>query len=272
MKKREFFKNSKGFTLIELAIVLVIAALLMTMVLKGRDLIRSARMKRDYVNYVERIYSDVIKYSSYVMLKNGYTAVLGDGEVNGGRDESDGFVDYDSTTNIAQYFYNTPTLVNSTQVYAFYPDSSGNYTSLAKLLSIPDIDPEFTEVFKVVPTGDSAGFYFYTSGSKLHKNVRICLGADFKGDKTGNLLLFYDLPLDFAIHLDTIIDGKKNGREGDFLVLGFKLDSNANKYQSATCHCTNTICVGQGIEGGCAFPLESIENVKSLLCGYVIRD
>ena len=104
MKKGEFFKNSKGFTLIELAIVLVIAALLMTMVLKGRDLIRSARMKRDYVNYVERIYSDVIKYSSYVMLKNGYTAVLGDGEVNGGRDESDGFVDYDSTTNIAQYF------------------------------------------------------------------------------------------------------------------------------------------------------------------------
>ncbi len=41
-------RNQKGFTLVELAIVLVIIGLILGAVLKGQDLINNARMKRLY--------------------------------------------------------------------------------------------------------------------------------------------------------------------------------------------------------------------------------
>lgn len=46
MKKHNKYKNQEGFTLIESAIVLVIMGFLIGGILKGRDLIESARLKR----------------------------------------------------------------------------------------------------------------------------------------------------------------------------------------------------------------------------------
>ncbi|MFQ5353413.1 MAG: prepilin-type N-terminal cleavage/methylation domain-containing protein, partial [Thermodesulfobacteriota bacterium] len=41
-------RNEKGFTLVELAIVLVIIGLLLGGILKGQELIKSAKVKRAY--------------------------------------------------------------------------------------------------------------------------------------------------------------------------------------------------------------------------------
>ncbi len=43
--------SKKGFTLIELAIVLVVIGIIIGAVLKGRDLIRNARMKKAFLQF-----------------------------------------------------------------------------------------------------------------------------------------------------------------------------------------------------------------------------
>ena len=50
---RDYLKNNKGFTLIELAIVLVIIGILLAAILKGQDLMRSAKIKRYYNQFIK---------------------------------------------------------------------------------------------------------------------------------------------------------------------------------------------------------------------------
>jgi len=54
--------NNKGFTLIEIAIVLIIIGIIIGAVVKGKDLVRSAEQKRLYSKFVN---SWVMAYSSY---------------------------------------------------------------------------------------------------------------------------------------------------------------------------------------------------------------
>ena len=54
-KIRKSFKkvaNQQGFTLIEMAIVLIIIGIIIGAVIKGKDLIRSAEQKKIYTKYL----------------------------------------------------------------------------------------------------------------------------------------------------------------------------------------------------------------------------
>lgn len=68
LQKRGAFGDARGFTLVELAIVLVIIGLILGMVLKGQELINDAKMKRTYNEVREvtaAIYTYYDKYGKY---------------------------------------------------------------------------------------------------------------------------------------------------------------------------------------------------------------
>jgi prepilin-type N-terminal cleavage/methylation domain-containing protein len=61
-------RNKKGFTLVELAIVLVIIGIILGAVLKGQELINSAKMKRVYSQYREILAAVLTYQDKYVKL------------------------------------------------------------------------------------------------------------------------------------------------------------------------------------------------------------
>lgn len=97
MIKNNCIKNQKGFTLVEIAIVLVIVGLLIGGILQGRSMIKNAKVKR-LVNDIESIKAAVMTYQDrYGMLpgdENDPNAPTGDannGNNNGLLNETDGW-------------------------------------------------------------------------------------------------------------------------------------------------------------------------------------
>ncbi len=86
---RKTLKNKKGFTLVELAIVLVIIGLLLAAILKGQDLMRSARIKKYYNQFIKGW------EIAYLQYQDRTGKVLGD--ING-----DGYPDATNTGRMGQ--------------------------------------------------------------------------------------------------------------------------------------------------------------------------
>ena len=93
MMRNSYLKNQKGFTLVEIAIVLVIVGLLIGGILKGQSMIRNAKVKR-LVNEIEGIRAAALSYQDrYGMLpgdESDANAPIGDSATQG---DNDGYFD-----------------------------------------------------------------------------------------------------------------------------------------------------------------------------------
>ena len=108
-------RNQSGFTLIEIAIVLVIIGLLLGGVLKGQELINSAKVKNligDFKNIPVSIYGYQDKYKAspgddlLALTHLSLTAGTGAGSTVGAKGDGNGIIDgkWDSTTNTDESF------------------------------------------------------------------------------------------------------------------------------------------------------------------------
>lgn len=170
----------KGFTLVELSIVLVIIGLLIGGVLKGKDLINSAEHKKIYNTWV----------NGWVVAANSYQdktgALLGDGTANGGTNAvEDGWVDNVQLDNTVTVQNRLRAVGLDVPIGNIVATNGGSYSIKGKY------------------TTSTAIAYLYALWSHTE-------------NRSKNRLYIINMPTDVAIAFDKIVDGQVNSTTGDF--------------------------------------------------------
>ena len=180
-------KGKGGFTLIELAIVLIIIGLILGAVLKGKDLIESAKIKKVYTRFIRGWELTVLNYQD----RTG--RLLGDGTANGGTvDPPNGYFDD------FWVFNNYPNLENVLRAVGLrYPitntDNIGEYRICGRYNC---------GVMHIA---------FWLVGIKVGKATEL-----------RNAFVINNVPTDVAYALDTIIDGQADPSAGNFMRYPYK--------------------------------------------------
>ena len=175
-------RSQKGFTLIEMAIVLIIIGIILGAVIKGKDLIQSGKQKKFYTKFLKEWELAVLNYYD----RTG--SVLGDGTNNGGTNTlRDGHFDNISGAN--------------------FGGTNG-------------IDATLKRVGLTVPTTNTStsGQYVYKgeySGTQTITLWLYYLQSNVDG-RSNNALYLTNIPTDLAIALDTIVDGIADASAGTF--------------------------------------------------------
>ncbi len=152
-------KNEKGFTLVEIAIVLVIIGLILGAILKGQELVKSAKVKRVWKQ------SEELRAAAYGY-QDRYRALPGDdsqaaAHVGGTNGDGDGNIESGAATNESMHMFDQleaagfiPGQFDGTQYgthalggsyYVDYFDGSGNPTKAAHWVVFATISGEIAE-------------------------------------------------------------------------------------------------------------------------------
>ena len=179
----------KAFTLIEISIVLVIIGIILASVMKGRDLIKSSQIKE---------YNQVF-ISQWVTIANSYFSRMGaniaDGPDNGGNNAQDGFMDND----------------------------------LGALVITEALDSAGIDVCNLIKTDITSAALGCTNLNPYEKTIegeaigKVTTDVSFysrtiDGKRRNQLRIRY-MPEDVAQAIDTIIDGKPDGKSGNCVKL-----------------------------------------------------
>ncbi len=182
-KMRRKNLDNKGFTLIEIAVVLVIIGLIIGAAVKGKDLIQSGKQKKFYTNVIKAWELVVISYYD----RTGH--VLADGTQNGGTA---------ATTN--GRFDN---------IWGNAFDNAGG------------VDEKIQAVGLTVPTSNTAESGENTYKGRYSGNQTVRMRLEYAGGAiTSNCLRFNRMPVDLAIAIDTMIDGQMDPQAGNFIIIG----------------------------------------------------
>ncbi len=189
-------RNERGFALVELAIVLVIIGLVLGAVIKGRDVLNSAKQKKFYTNFVKGWELVVTSYYD----RTGQ--LLGDGQANGGSQENaDGKFDGTSifyTVNVIKAVGLTPVAGNTQLPPVFFGSAGVN----------------------------APGVYTYSGAYSGAQTIWLSVSCveSKREHKKYNTLFFMSIPTDLAIAMDTMIDGQADSKTGVWRQLDDSVD------------------------------------------------
>ncbi len=211
----------KAFSLIELSIVLIIIGLLLAAVMKGKDLIRSAEMKKFYNRFVKEWELAYTQYYDRTGMPLGGPLVT-------------------NNTGTIPAFVGADALVNNTDFVLRRPATIENQINTVGL-EVP------TKDYIITFTNAPASTVWVTFGSDpviKNDNLEVCLEDNCtsknikelngKGDGKGNFMILVNVPYDVAAQIDRIIDGIANGKDGDVVcVSNYKDPINEGKIEDA---------------------------------------
>jgi prepilin-type N-terminal cleavage/methylation domain-containing protein len=169
--------NKRGFTLIEMAIVLVIIGLILAAVTKGQDLVQSAQQKKFYSSFVKAWELAVINYQD----RTGH--LLMDGTDNGGTKSTDD-----------GHFDSTP--------------GSGTIGSAPTALERVGLD-------STLPATNTDNSYTYKISGKYSGEQTVKVTLEYVST-VGNYIRFTNIPTDVAMGMDAIIDGDITGKRTSY--------------------------------------------------------
>lgn len=185
-----FLTNNKGFTLIEMAIVLIIIGIIIGAVIKGKDIIRSAEQKKIYTKYTNAWRLCYLNFYDRTGKRLGdfYDAAV----PTPGQDSK-------CDTHIAG---TAPDDTN--RGYLKTGDATANFYGL-------------DDIGLTAPTTNTSNCweYTYTDVDGTGHDLAIA----FKYDTVGkyNYIWITEIPGELGLAMDTMIDGEANGTAGDFL-------------------------------------------------------
>ena len=180
-KMYELLRNNKGFTLIEMAIVLIIIGIIIGAVVKGKDVIRSAEQKKLFTKYVNAWKMAYITYHD----RTGW--VLGDTATNDNSGTRDGYCDPTATCS---------NLVNQLEKVGIDAPAKG--------VAGNENERKYT---------DSQGRDYNLTIVLDYRATGTCVRGNFIRIRC----LTNGIATELGMSWDTIEDGQRDGMEGDML-------------------------------------------------------
>ena len=177
--KKDRVINNKGFTLIEMAMVLVIIGLILGAAVTGKDLMNSAKQKSVYTKFIQPWTLAVVSYYD----RTGQ--ILGDGGDNGGTADTDPDGKFDDSLT--------------------FSDAIAALEDVG--LTVPSSNT------------DESSQYSYAGAYSGNQTITLSLASVTSKKDSGtvyNVITLADVPTDLAIALDTILDGEADGTAGNF--------------------------------------------------------
>jgi prepilin-type N-terminal cleavage/methylation domain-containing protein len=192
--RSKMFHDNRGFTLVEMAVVLIIIGVIIGAIIKGKSLVRGAEQKKIYTKFINewRV--------NYLNFYDRTGKILGDTWDASLATPAAG---QDGQADTAAGAAGAPTNDGRDDLFTG-PAAGSAYMGLTSLgLEAPTTNTSNNWQYKYVDSEGNAHF--------------MDIAFVWDGVNNYNYMMINNVPAELAIALDTMIDGQANGSTGDFI-------------------------------------------------------